>query len=295
MGACVLGSAFLAVGESECGSPGGYPRLVLDSRGDQVCDLAEATLAETQPVGPGSTVFATGSCATSIVAGPVDPDSAHGYDTLHVSCPFDEVDVNVYTVTMTVNGDGYYTATGQGAFTVYDPSLGHTTGGGWFYWPGSDDPETGYPGDRTNFGYTMKYGRNGKTLKGNLLMIRHLRDGTMYRLKSNALDALALGEDPTVPMGWASFSGKATYLDPTMTDAEGNHSFLVYVEDLDEPGTGTDRFWIKVNDKNRDVIAESSFDETAAANATTISGGNIVAPHRHSSTPIIEPQKSKKK
>ena len=112
---------------------------------------------------------------------------------------------------MTVNGDGYYTATGQGAFTVYDPSLGHTTGGGWFYWPGSDDPETGYPGDRTNFGYTMKYGRNGKTLKGNLLMIRHLRDGTMYRLKSNALDALALGEDPTVPMGWASFSGKATY------------------------------------------------------------------------------------
>ena len=52
--------------------------------------------------------------------------------------------------------------------------------------------------------------RNGKNLRGSLLMIRHLPDGTKYRIKSNALGGLALGEDPTVPMGWAfEFMGPA--------------------------------------------------------------------------------------
>ena len=35
---------------------------------------------------------------------------------------------------------------------VYDPSLGFTTGGGWFIWPDGS-------GDKTNFGYTMKYNK----------------------------------------------------------------------------------------------------------------------------------------
>jgi len=163
--------------------------------------------------------------------------------------------------------------------TIYDPSLGHATGGGWFYWPGTADPDTGYPGDRSNFGFTMKYNQNGTNLRGNLLVIRHLPDGTIYRNKSNALDTLALGEDPTVPMGWAVFSGKATYRDPTMPEPEGNHTFQVYVEDRDEPGRGNDRFWIEVSDKDRVVIGESSMSSPAADHSVELSGGNIVAPH----------------
>ena len=62
---------------------------------------------------------------------------------------------------------GRVTTTGVGGFT---------TGGGYFYWPGTEDTETGYPGDRTNFGFNAKYLQNGSP-QGNLLVIRHLADG----------------------------------------------------------------------------------------------------------------------
>ena len=119
---------------------------------------------------------------------------------------------------------------GPFSLTVYDPSLGFTTGGGWFYWPETDD--------RTNFGYTMKYGKNGRNVRGNLLLIRHTDTGK-YRIKRNALEGLALGEGGTTPdtFGWASFSGKSTYIEPGWPDAVGNYEFTAYVEDLGEPHT----------------------------------------------------------
>ena len=234
-------------------------------------DIANAQVSVTLvPVGPGSPV--EGVCAAGAPA-------ATGYDAaLPVSCTFTDVPVNTYTVSVEVDG-GYYTGGAEDVVTVYDPSLGFTTGGGWFYWPGTADSDSGYLGDRTNFGYTMKYNKKATSVKGSLLMIRHLPDGSIYRIKSNALDGLALGDDPSVPMGWATFSGKATYLDPTMVDPVGNHRFVVYVEDRDEPGTGVDRFWIEVHDKDGQIIDGSSFPRDAADHAVELAGGNIVAPH----------------
>lgn len=97
----------------------------------------------------------------------------------------------------------------------------------------------------------MKYNKKTTNVQGSLLIIRHLADGTTYRMKSNALYGLALGQDPTIPMGWASFSGKGTYLEPGWLEPEGNYEFTSYVEDRNEPGTGIDRFWIEVLDKDR--------------------------------------------
>src|SRR5438128_1250531 len=92
------------------------------------------------------------------------------------------------------------------------------TGGGTIAWPGT--------GEKTNFGYTMKYNRNLTNVQGSLLVIRHLPDGSIYRLKSNSLGALSIGQDTTVPMGWASFTGKATYLQPGWSVPIGNYSFI---------------------------------------------------------------------
>ena len=153
--------------------------------------------------------------------------------------------------------------------TVFDPSLGFATGGGWFYWPGTLD--------KTNFGLTMKYGKNGRNVQGSLLMIRHLPDGTKYRVKSNALEGLAIGDE--VVFGWASFSGKATYLQPGWDDPVGNYEFTTYLEDRDEPGMGVDRFWIEVRDKDRNVVLESSIPSNAEDNAIAINGGNVAVPH----------------
>jgi hypothetical protein len=65
-----------------------------------------------------------------------------------------------------------------------------------------------------------------------------------------------------------------------MLEAEGNHRFIVYVEDHDEPGAGVDRFWLEVQDKDRDVVGDLSLERAAAANAETIEGGNIVVPQK---------------
>ena len=180
--------------------------------------------------------------------------------------------VNTYVLEVTVGGN-FYRGYGEDTFTVYDPSLGFTTGGGWFFWPGTRD--------RTNFGFVMKYGAKGSQPRGSVLVIRHMPNGSIHRLKSNALTALSLGQGttPLGVIGWATFTGKATYLAPGMTDAVGSYSYTVYVEDRNEPGTGTDRFWLETKDKNLAVVPDLSLQKQAAANTVGISGGNIFSPH----------------
>jgi hypothetical protein len=211
------------------------------------------------PVGPGSP--SVGACVPGTVTG-------IGYDdaALPVTCTFDDVPVNTYTVEATVDG-GFYDGYNEDVLVAYDPSLGFTTGGGWFYWPGTDD--------KTNFGYTMKYKKTSK-VSGNFLLIRHMDDGSIYRVKSNALYGLAIGEADG--FGWASFSGKATYLEPGWVDPIGNHEFVVYVEDHGQSGDG-DRVWLEMHDKKKIIIPSLSMVRDAPDSATPINGGNIVVPH----------------
>lgn len=225
-------------------------------------DISRITSADISisliPVGSGEPE--PGTCTIDSVV----PD---GYDSyIPVVCNFDDLPVNTYTVELTVSGD-YYNGYNEDVLVVYDPTLGFTTGGGWFYWPGTEDDYTGYPGDKTNFGYNMKYNKKGTNIQGNLLLIRHLANDTIYRVKSNALYGLALGQDGD-SMGWASFSGKCTYKEPGWTEPIGNIEFVVYVEDRNEPGTGQDKFRIEIIDKSLslDVPVE-------------IRVGNIVVPH----------------
>ena len=90
-------------------------------------DISLANVVLTlKPVGPGSPV--AGTCGPAGTSGT-------GYDAvLTVDCTFDDVPVNTYVAAVTVDGD-YYTGAGEDVLVVYDPSLGFTTGGGWFYWP----------------------------------------------------------------------------------------------------------------------------------------------------------------
>jgi hypothetical protein len=203
-----------------------------------------------------------------------DPPPLDYNGTLTATCTFDNVEVNTYTVeaTLVANGSGdlFYTASKEDVLVVFDPSLGFTTGGGHFYWPGT--------GDRTNWGYTMKYNRKRTNIQGSFLLIRHLSNGTNYRIKSNALFGLAIGDG--AGFGWASFAGKCTYRDPSMVEAEGNHQFMVYVEDYSTPGVDTDRLWLQVLNKDGTVLSDLSMNEPAVDEAETIDGGNIVVPHR---------------
>ena len=154
---------------------------------------------------------------------------------------------------------------------VYDPSLGYTTGGDSFDWPGTEET--------TKAVFTMEYNKKGRNVKGSFLLIRHLGDGSTYQVKSNALYGLALGEDRKVPFGWASFSGKTTYLEPGWPNPIGNHEFVVYVEDHEGAELPVDRFWIEVRDKDGNVIPVMSMDRPGDEHAVPIYDGDIFVPH----------------
>lgn len=84
-----------------------------------------------------------------------------------------------------------------------------------------------------------------------------------------------------MPYGWASFAGKATYQQPGWLDAVGNYTYTVYVEDNNDPGKGMDKFWIETKNPSKVIVSPLSLSKspTAAANAQTLRGGNIVVPH----------------
>jgi len=230
--------------------------------------LGDISLAELSctlsPVGPGG---------GASVAGVLDlsgPPAAGGPVT--ATCTFPAgVGVNVYSVDYSIGGN-YYRGSAQETLTVYDPSLGFATGGGWFYWPGTADGA--YLGDKTNFGFHLKFNKKGTNVQGGLLVIRHRADGTIVRLKSNAMDGFAIGD--AMSFGWATADGKANYINQqTMTDPVGNQQFLFYAEDHNEPGTGVDRFWVQAPTTD----GELSLPADAADQAVEISGGNIAIPH----------------
>lgn len=212
------------------------------------------------PVGPGSNIDL--DCSGAV--------SGTGYDAINTyTCTnTGALEVNTYEINAEVTGDYYTAPPYMDALTVYDPSLGFTTGGGTF----------NLEGDRVNFGFVMRYNPAGKNVSGNLLLIRHHADGTRSRLKSNALGDLALGTDESVPMGWGIFDGKSVY---TAWDAGseeyislGNQNFHVYVEDRGNPGTGSDRIWIN---------GPGEFEMpgtlgTASSNTQIITGGSISVP-----------------
>ena len=214
----------------------------------------------------------------------VDP-VGDGYDQhLIVACDFDDVEVNTYHVQVTVYGD-YWTGFGEDVVTVSDPSLGFATGGGWFYWPGTSDEATGYAGDRTNFGFTLKYNRKATNAQGSVLMIRHLEDGSIMRIKSNAIEALAIGsfaDADGTPFGWASITAKATYQAADAEEPEGNHQIVLYVEDRGEPED--DNLWVELRDKDRSLVPEMTLDRAAHPNAPDLEGGNIQVPHQSAGT-----------
>lgn len=78
--------------------------------------------------------------------------------------------------------------------------------------------------------------------------------------------------------GWASFSGKATYLEPGRADPVGNHTLTAYVEDHGEPGTA-DKVWVEVRDKDGIVLDGLSRPRPAHTHVVLLQGGNIVVPH----------------
>lgn len=60
-----------------------------------------------------------------------------GIATFNISAG--ELGVETYTGTVTLDNNYFTAYPDEDVLVVYDPSLGFTTGGGWFYWPQDGD------------------------------------------------------------------------------------------------------------------------------------------------------------
>ena len=219
-------------------------------------------------------------------------DPATGVATFNI--PEGKLSVETYSGKVTLDNKYFYASPAEDVLVVYDPSLGFTTGGGWFYWPaGTGNPEL--EGAKTNFGFTMKYNKKGNSVQGSFLLIAHLPDGGIIRIKSNAVYGLAIIEKEYP--GIASFSGKCVYsridADGNVLSESGNQEFIVYVKDMNEPGSGVDMFWFTAK---LSIPGEPAFSLDSNGNGkvdddelASLGGGNIVVPHTATgSVPVDE-------
>jgi hypothetical protein len=197
--------------------------------------------------------------------------SGTGYlQALKVRCNFTGVPVNTYDVRVTVDG-GYYTGVGERFLGVYDPNATTVYGGGWFNWPGTSDI--------TFFGFLAS--KQGANPMGALLLFRVGADESYHRVSGNSLTGMSTGttQSGSSTYGWTSFSGKATYKSGQSSTPAGNYSFEVYAEDRNQPGTGTDRFWIELKDPSGNVVSAISRPRPSSSNTVPLLGGNIKVPH----------------
>jgi hypothetical protein len=194
-------------------------------------EAADFTLTLT-PVGGGSPI-------TGIHPSGFDEDKGIATFTFAESYP---LPVETYSMEVTLDNSYYVADPVSDVIVIYDPSLGFTTGGGWFIWPADG---SALAGAKTNFGYTMKYNSKATNIQGGFLLIAHLADGSIYRIKSNALSGLSIDKNTCI----ATFSGKCTFMYPNPTSGldpinVGGKQFFVWVKDIADPGAGADQIWL---------------------------------------------------
>jgi hypothetical protein len=182
-------------------------------------------------------------------------------------CPV-TLGVDNYTVKVELLGNGYYVAQVEDvAVTVAYPGTGFTTGGGWLTEPTLKT--------RSNFGFTVKYLKNGSVQGNSLYIYRktlaanqvanpaggYLPAGDYnWIIKSNAMDQLNQACTTTTPkICSATFTGKSNVtavnrLTGVAYSLGGNRQFQVDVKDNGEPGasssTTPDTYAIKVWDNS---------------------------------------------
>ena len=222
-------------GSVQVGTPGGNASFSLSADVVEIADgslgniaLATPVTVTLSPVGPGSAIS---QVASFTVSGGV----------LTATASFTNVPVNVYDVTYTIGGN-YYTGSASGIVAVFDPSLGNVTGGGWIV----------RDGVRTNFGFNVKYQKNGNA-QGQVLVIEHRAGGPM-KFKSNNLGTLSIAGDTAILLGKA------------VIDGVGNYQFRLTATDNGEPGSN-DQFGLQVTG-----------DASLTFAPVTLSGGNIQVP-----------------
>ena len=192
--------------------------------------------------------------------------------SLRVTCSFEALEPDTYWLKTDVSG----TLTGlhYESFVVAHPDLRLNTGGGSFIWPDSDDPTTGYPGDRATYAFTSDPSASGGGPSPSLVVVRTYADGSMARFRSTAFDI-----DRSFRSGGArtlQLRGDGEHWDRGAPSSKSGRFDLVA---KDYSGNGSrDAVWVQVRDTKNDPHRDLGFESPVSENFEVIKTGNNVLP-----------------
>ncbi|RNI31416.1 T9SS type A sorting domain-containing protein [Rufibacter latericius] len=168
--------------------------------------------------------------------------------------------------------EDFYTGnncTDPGSVTVSVPGSDAVTGGGFLSLTNSIGAYAGTNGTKTNFGFSMKFNKNGGSAKGQCnIIIRS--NNKVYQIKSNAINSLSTSGK------FGNFSTKATLTDITNpsnpVSLGGNLDLLVDMYDVSNGGQNDE---LSISLKNGSTILFSSNWTGATTARKVLGGGNV--------------------
>src|SRR5437899_6043658 len=177
--------------------------------------------------------------------------------------------------------DGYYlrdASVDDTAVIVSKPLDPFVTGGGFLMLSNPAGQKAGDPGSKANFGFNVKYNRNGTDLQGHLNTIIR-SDGRVYQVKSDSVTSLSVQPRAcSIPPCKAVLDGKARIqeiTDPASPiSIDENATLHVTMTDNGKPGR-TDTIAITVWDEAGGLWFSTSWNGTATVEQP-LDGGNLV-------------------
>ena len=218
------------------------------------------------------------NCANRPVTLLTPGDTTTGVATCNVSLAYSSTGSLQYDVRMIVNG--YYTrdnTADNAVVTVSQQVDGMITGGGFLVNQNSFGEYAGGVGQKTNFGFNVKYNKAKTSLQGNINTIVRSSDGKVYQIKGNSMTSLATNLQVATAKK-ATFVGKANLTDITNplnpVAVGGGHSLKVTMTDAGEPGKN-DTIGIQLTRTDGSLLFSSKWSGTNTVEQL-LGGGNLV-------------------
>jgi MBG domain/MBG domain (YGX type) len=187
------------------------------------------------------------------------------------------------SITVGVEVTGYYTYVGSDddtVVTVAQAGSNFITGGGYLVMQNPSGQYPGQVGTKANFGFNVKYNKNGTNLQGNINTIVR-NGGRVYQIKGNSMTSLSVSQCSNATLTnpcTATFNGKASIQDITdplnVISIDGNATLQVTMTDKGDPGS-SDKIGITVWDKKGGLWFSSNWDGTKTVEQA-LGGGNLV-------------------
>jgi hypothetical protein len=173
----------------------------------------------------------------------------------------------VYTLTVTATDLAGNVETQSRMFTVYDPTAGFVTGGGWITSPAGAYLDAPSLLGKATFGFVSRYKKGANVPTGK----------TQFKFNAAGLDFESVSYEWLVVAGnKAQFKGTGTI------NGAGDYAFFLTAMDGDgSGGTGVDRFRIRIWDRTSGgLIYDNQVNAPADADPTTALGGGSIVIHK---------------